>query len=144
MNKVYIDGSWYVVDATSGGTILSNNSEVLSYEFLLITEKEFSKYYTAEYYTELVCNKEIDVYSLLEYEFGGKKHDFVIQNQEELNKLVKYLFSSKEEKVSVQFLVLFDFGNSLTDEVEKAFKYNMISASYSYLENGNEIMLIRK
>ena len=143
-NKVYIDGNWYIVDATSGGTILSNNSEVLSYEFLLITEKEFSKYYTAEYYTELVCNKEIDVYSLLEYEFGGKKHDFVIESQEELNNIIKYLYSVKDEKITVSFFVDFQYGNSLNDELEKAFKANMIAASYSYLQNGNEIMIIRK
>ena len=36
-NKIYVDGNWYVIDATSDGTIVGEN-EVLSYEHFMISE----------------------------------------------------------------------------------------------------------
>ena len=58
-NKVKLDGVWYIVDATSGGTIVGNE-EVLTYKFFLITDKENEKSSIPEKgsYTDLTCTTD--------------------------------------------------------------------------------------
>ena len=63
-NKVKINGSWYVVDVTSGGTI-TNNEEVLTYKYFMITDAENEKENrpNANSYTDLICSKAYNVYA---------------------------------------------------------------------------------
>lgn len=143
-NKVYVDGSWYIVDATSGGTILGGEYEVLTYDFLLISEEIYQKEYIGETYTELTCNKVYDIYSTKEFEYNNEKYDFIINSQQELNTVVEYLYSVKDNQVTIEFKPDFNYGNSLLDEIEKAMKNNNIYGSYSYIESDNSFMLIRK
>lgn len=143
-NKVYIDGDWYIVDATSGGTIVSNKYELLTYKFLLTSEEIFNNYYIGETFTNLKCNKVIDNYKDKTFEYNYLTRDFVINSQEELNEIVGYLYSVQTKEVSIEFKPTFNYGDSLTDEITKAFKENMIYATYTYIEYEDSFMLIRK
>lgn len=42
-NKIYIDGAWYIVDATWGGTTINDN---INYKYFMMTDAEFSSYYS--------------------------------------------------------------------------------------------------
>lgn len=143
-NKVYIDGNWYIVDATSGGTIIADEFEVLTYEYLLTSEEKYQEHYTGETYTELKCKNEIDIYSLMEFEYENITYDYVVKSQQELNKIVDYLYSVNVSNISIEFRPTFDYGDSLLDEIEEAFKENSIYTSYSYIEHECSFMLIRK
>jgi hypothetical protein len=42
-NKIYIDGEWYIVDATWGGTTIDDS---INYKYVMMTDAEFSAYYS--------------------------------------------------------------------------------------------------
>ena len=65
-NKVKIDGRWYVVDVTSGGTLVGND-EVLSYRYFMITDKQNEKTSVPDKgsRTDLKCDTEFDVHAYL-------------------------------------------------------------------------------
>ena len=139
-NKVYVDGAWYIVDVTSDGTIINNQFEVLSYKYFLIDEVTYSKEYTGNTYTNIECNKKIDIYELSK--FNG--FDLKIDSQEELNKLVAYFNKGDNKKYTFEFELAFDFGESCLDEIKAAYNANSIVATYSYIDNGNIFMLIKQ
>lgn len=139
-NKVYVDGAWYIIDVTSDGTIISNQFEVLSYKYFLIDESTYSKEYTGRTYTNIECNKKIDIYELSK--FDG--FDLKIDSQEELNKLVAYFNKGDNKKYTFEFELAFDYGSSCLDEIKAAYNANKLVANYSYIDNGNIFMLIKQ
>ncbi len=118
-NKIYINGNWYIVDATSGGTILNRTNEILSLEFFLITDNIISKYYTASEYIVLDCQTEYDSYSEQKIFSSGQEYDFYVGSQTELNAVIKYFSEFAEKNKSVQFKISpdFDIGESPDDEI---------------------------
>ena len=143
-NKVYLDGNWYILDATSGGTVVGNQYEVLTYKFLLCSEKEYSEFYIGKNYTDLKCNNEIDVYEKHTFEYNLNTYDLVIKSQKELNDLVAYLYSVDSLMATIEFEPKFNYGDSLVDEITKAFKDNYIYTKYTYIGYDDSFMLIRK
>lgn len=98
-NKIYLDGKWYIADATSGGTIVGEK-EIYSLEFFLITDNEMEKYYVSDEYTALKCETEYNPYTdLITDETKG--YDLYIESYEELCAAMNYL-SKKEAKTTLQ------------------------------------------
>ena len=143
-NKVYIDGIWYIADATSDGTIIGNEYEVLSYNYFLISEDEYSIKYTETSNTNIICDSKVDIYENMTFTYKGSLYDYVIESQEELNDIVGYLYSGQTGNCTIEFELAFNYGNDLMDEIQTAFRNNNLSASYSYMNNGSIFMLIRK
>lgn len=142
-NKVYVNNKWYIVDATSDGTIISDEFEVLSYNYFLVDYAFYKKTYTETTYSNIKCIDSIDIYSLTTYKFNGNEYDLLIENQEELNVLVLYFESIDKQNLTIQFKASFDYGASLLDEVKKAYQENGLYKSYSYIEDENSFMLIK-
>ncbi|MBO4500697.1 MAG: hypothetical protein J5760_00540 [Clostridia bacterium] len=63
-NKVKLGGKWYIVDVTSGGTIVEND-EVLTYRYFMITDKQNEKTCKPDKgcHTDIKCTAEYDVYA---------------------------------------------------------------------------------
>lgn len=142
-NKVCIDDIWYILDATSGGTIVNDVFEILSYQYFLIDEKTMNKKYTATTYKELVCNVNYDYYKNYSYNYENKTNDYLIESQEELNQIIKYYNSNNKKNNTIEFKVLFDFGTSISDEIQKAYNAVNITGQFSYIENQSIIVLVK-
>ena len=141
-NKVYVNNAWYIVDVTSDGTIINNSFEVLSYNFFMVTEEEYSKEYTANDFTNIICDTEYNPYQLFKFTHLLDTYDYVITSQDELNKIIKYFVSSSQKNQTIEFVVSFDYGEDILDEIEKAYQANLIFSGFSYIINENKVMLI--
>ena len=142
-NKVYVNGSWYIADATGDGTIINGEFEVLNYHFFLTDTLTYQEHYTGENYNEIKCEKKINIFETMNYNYNNSTYDFYITSQEELNTLVKHFESVEKPKTAIQFFVAFDYGTSALDEVGNAYKVNGIYKSYSYVDNGDLFMLFK-
>ncbi len=108
-NYVKIDGTWYMVDTTAGdgGTPLPDvKIELVNYDFFLCpvnTYKENSGYDDSEYNYSGIWDSLLgdnnndetmtDVY--MDYDVNADKVDFVIEDFEELELLVEYMFEAE-------------------------------------------------
>ena len=121
-NKIYLDGSWYIVDATSGGTVVNGEYEVHSLCFFLITDAEMEKKYIGENHTELECNSEYDPFKSHFFTYLGTEYDLYIESQSELDILMRYFSSFDADGITVQFKIAdsFDIGESPVDELQAA------------------------
>lgn len=63
-NKAKLGGKWYIVDTTSGGTIVGDD-EVLTYRYFMLTDKQNEKISKPDKgsHTDIKCNTEYDVYA---------------------------------------------------------------------------------
>lgn len=143
-NKVYVDGKWYIVDVTSDGTIISNTFEVLSYKYFLVKEEDYKVRYTQKNSDTIECNNTYDIYSNMMFSYKQNTYDYVITSQSELNMLVGYFYSNTNTNYTVEFKLAFDYGDSILDEIKSAYSANHLYSSYSYIDNGNIFMLIKK
>ena len=144
-NKVYLNGKWYIADATSDGTIINNSFEVLTYKYFLIKESQYQEKYTGEVYQNIICDSEINIYEYQNFIHQGNTYDFVVKSQEELNILVAYLNDNDTSNQTIEFKIDFDFGESCLDEISKAYQANeLYGISYSYIDNQTSFMLIKK
>ena len=141
-NKININGKWYVIDATSGGIIVNNKYEILSYQYFLISENTMSLKYKSNKFVELVCTEDYDYYKDFYYSNNDQKCDLSIESQEELNGLIKYFESNKEKNKTIEFKVTFDFGKSISDEIQKAYSKLNISTQYSVIGDKNIFILV--
>ncbi len=142
-NKVYVDGKWYIVDATSNGTIVNEEFEILSYESYMVSEGAYEATYTGENYTDLLCVEDYDVYADGGFVYGQTEYDFVIGSQAELNALVAYFESFGKTKFTVEFKLDFDVGGSVQEELQEAYRANGLNGSFHYLEKDDVCTLIK-
>ncbi len=142
-NKVYLEGKWYIVDATSGGTIINESFEALSYQWYLLSEQTYSTEYTGENYTQLICAENYDPYANSGFTYGGVEHDFVVSSQAELNALIAYFESFEKGDFTVEFKVNFDVGNGVADELRTAYRENGLTGSYNYVEKEGVCLLVK-
>ncbi len=142
-NKVYVNGAWYVIDATSDGLIINDEFEVLSYEFFLVSEVSYNTLYTAENFTNIVCESDYNIYQESSFSYGGQAYDFVVSSQSELNILVAYFEGVGGANTTVEFQVGFEVGDSAADEVVKAYQANGMQAACAYIDNGTIFMLVK-
>ena len=142
-NKININGNWYIIDATSGGIIVNEKFEILSYQYFLISENTMSLKYKSNNFVELVCNNDYDYYNNFNYVNINKTTDFLIESQEELNELVKYFENIDSKNQTIEFKVTFDFGKSISDEIQKAYSKLNITTQYSIIGGSNIFVLVK-
>ncbi len=142
-NKVYVNSCWYIVDATSDGTIINGREEVLSYQYYLIDEATYSTLYTGTTFTEIRCTQTLNAYADMYFVYQNTTYDLVIESQEELDSLVGYFESLDGVGVTVEFLLSFEVGETAADEISKAYRNNGYLTGCSYIENGNVVMLFQ-
>ena len=141
-NKIFVDGKWYVIDATSDGTVLNNEFELLSYEYFLISEEEMrtsKNQYVGENYTNIECTTNYDPYANFTYD---GTHTYKVKSFIELKSIVKAFGEMSSKSKSVQILFDYDFIGSKSNEVSKAYNANLMSSSFSYSENGDIFTII--
>ena len=143
-NKVYLDEKWYIIDATSDGTILNNEFEVLSYKFFLIDETSFKTSYTGINFSNIICNNNYNYYENTFFTYDNIEYDFNITSQEELNIIINYFETQNIANSTIEFKIDFDFGDSCLDEIQLAYQTNNLSGAYFYINNPDSFMLIKK
>lgn len=142
-NKVYINNNWYIVDATSGGTIINESFEVLTYKYFLVSEEIYQEKYTGEMFLDLECNSVINVYEKMFFTYNEQLFDYNIDSQEELDVIIAYFEKANIKNSTIEFKINFDYGDSFMDEINLAYQNNHISASFYYIDNINSLMLIK-
>jgi hypothetical protein len=142
-NKVFVDDEWYIVDATGDGIIINDKYEVLSYEKFLISEVDFKDEYTETNTQNIKCVTEYNIYENMKFIYENITYDYSISSQEELDIIIAYLYSNTDTKITIEFELAFDYGASITDEIQKAYINNEIYSSYSYIPNDNIFMIIK-
>jgi hypothetical protein len=132
-NKIYLDGSWYIVDATSGGIIVNGENEVYSLAYFLITDAQMERRYVSEDYTALVCNKEYDPYKDHKITYLGREYDLYVESDTELNAVMHYFSAFSEQGATLQLKIAeeYNVGLSPMDEIQRACALNGVSISMS-------------
>ncbi|HKL73884.1 MAG TPA: transglutaminase domain-containing protein [Clostridia bacterium] len=107
-NKVYIDGKWYVVDATWGGTTLPNS---INYKYFMMTDSEFALYYLNPIiYGEF--EKATTSYNYYANNFING-HDTFIESMEEFATLINSFNSATTIKIRLSDSFLAQYNNNL-------------------------------
>ena len=142
-NKIYLDGSWYIVDATSGGVIV-NGSEIYSLVYFLITDSEMQKRYMGIDFTELKCDKEYDPFKDTKITYRGAQYDLYVESMTELNAVMSYCADfPRGSTLQIVIAESFNVGESPMDEINNAASRAGVSFT-KYLtdgENGEIITL---
>lgn len=142
-NKVYINGKWYIVDATSDGTVINKSYEILSYQRFLITEEEMEIKYTAEMYKDLVCNTTYEAYENIKYSLNNKQYDFYIESFDELVNVIKFYEQLNPVNCSLEVKIAFNYGSSIVDEIQNAYSKLKLQASFSHTINDDILIIIK-
>ena len=139
-NKIYINGHWYIIDATSDGTIIGGEHEVLSYAYFLITDEEMLKKYKGDEYNDLECNENYDVFANTSYKQLLLSSSYSCSNRAEVVAIINYFDANKKDNITIQFEINYEHSGDTTDEIREAFKLS--AKSHSYVVSGNIVMLI--
>ncbi|MDE6605412.1 MAG: hypothetical protein K2K85_05235 [Clostridia bacterium] len=105
-NKVYIDGSWYVLDSTWANEKYTYGSsqtrEVLKHNTLFMTEEQSGNQKDGAHYeiylgdySGYFAGSPYDVFANTFFKYGGNIYDMVIDNESELEILLKYVANTK-------------------------------------------------
>lgn len=118
-NKVCINNIWYVVDATSGGTIVEDN-EVVNHSYLFASEDFFGSMYVATTYTDIVAYGEYNIYEEMYFRYDGYVYDFNITSLSELGIIIKWYSENFDGKTTIDMHIDYKYEGTLADELKKA------------------------
>lgn len=141
-NKVYVDGDWYIVDATSDGTIIGGTHEVLSYAYFMISEATMKQKYTGKDYETYVCNKDYNIFEDQEIFVSGEYHSLSVKDNNELAEVFRYLKDNGESGVTIQVYLDYEFSD-VSIELSKASTKALYFSGYSQVNSGNIVMIIK-
>ena len=137
-NKVLINNAWYIVDCTSGGTIVNGTNEVLTHKFLLIDEDTYAPYYIEEV-NSLKDFKAIGKYNYYEYkevyDDDGTPLPLICNDENDLYKVIKYLYKYGSSTTTIDCYLNFDYGDSISDEVQRALNKIFSTKNISYFND---------
>lgn len=141
-NKVQIAGKWYIVDPTSGGTIIGSN-EILSHYFFMISSDEYKNYYIEEknMFSNIIVKDGYNIYNDL---YIGKedKKSIKVKSIEEAGSLFGALNTITENSSLEMYL---DFPVSdLKNTIQEIISCNKIDIKVNYLfynRNGKYIII---
>ena len=142
-NKVYIDNTWYILDATSDGLIINNSIEVLSYQFFLIDDKTMQSKYTGKKYNNLKCNDNYNYYEKYGFNYNEESYDYSIDSVTELANLIGYFNITNSVNDSIEFKINYNYGFTFNDDISDACSILKISNKFKYITNGNSIILMK-
>ena len=141
-NKVRIDNVWYIVDATSGGTIVEN-FEIMNHKYLFTNEDFYGSMFVATTYTDAVAYGEYNIYEEIYFTYDGYKYDFNITSQNELNMIIKWYISNFYENTTIDLRIAFDIGETIEDELKIAMKDTNLNYLVPILTD-NDVLLIKE
>ncbi|MBQ8292811.1 MAG: InlB B-repeat-containing protein [Bacilli bacterium] len=118
-NKVRINDMWYVVDATSGGTI-AEGKEVLTHKYLLVNDDFYGSEYVAETYTDLIAYGEYDIYQEMFFEYDGHLYDFNITSLNELKIILKWYAQNYSNDITIDMRISFSYEGDITSILTEA------------------------
>lgn len=144
-NKVRLGGLWYVVDATSGGTILNGATEIVNHRHFLITDADMAERYTADS-EEPIADAEYDYYNTQTFVFDGREYDAAADSRAELAVILRYFAVLVEEYGAGQtFDLRLDYAHSgVRDELSAASAGIGFGEgrTLQYITDGDAIILI--
>lgn len=141
-NKVFIDNNWYIVDVTSDGLVLNNSFEVLSYQHFLISDDEMKIKYTGKNFNNIICNTNYNSYDKMHFNLNNTQYSYKVNNTYQLSCIIKYYHYNKNNTTSIEFYLNFDYGTSITDELQLAYASIGVNFTSSYFLNNNIIIII--
>ena len=144
-NKVCVNGKWYVVDATSGGTIINSTYEVLTHRFFLITDDDFARLYQEDgkYYTDFVANGEYDYYDNFTYNYEDNDYKFKCTSQDDLVRVLKWLKTFDRTNFTVDVRLDFEY-SSISSLMSSAMGEARYTTGVTYTLDGDILLLIEK
>lgn len=123
-NKVYVDGKWYIIDATSGGIIVDNTEQFTS-TFFMIDTNTFNKYYVSDNQEvqKYECNDIYDIYNTLNLSFNAI---------EEAQNIFNEIVSKASTNCTFELCFNFDVADPVA-LLQTLIDNSPIQANYSYL-----------
>lgn len=105
-NKVFIDGVWYIVDATWSNVRSTGNTELFTHDYLLISTPQSSPGSehiedTADTLPYYAPDGGYNYFSNSYFEIGGYKGNYYIGDAEELHMLVDFVSLKTDAEVTV-------------------------------------------
>lgn len=141
-NKINIDGKWYIVDATSDGTIIGQH-EILSYKYFLVSDDVMKQKYTAINYDNIICNNNYNYYTNYHFTYDNKQYDFSISSFEELKIILAYFYSNSNNDITIEFEIKYDYEGNLGSEINKALHSIGIAPLLTYTGDASNFTLIK-
>lgn len=158
-NKVRVDGEYYIIDATSGGTIVRDD-EVLTHKYFMLSDSKFKELtakgtelegnyfvgYEGTSHVDKVAQTDYNVYLDIVIEYELTQFDMVISSQEELNTLFEIYKEMKDEYTTKSFTIDvyidFDYGGDITDEINIATDLILLMSYSLSFDKGYLILLV--
>lgn len=152
-NKVKLGNNYYVIDATSGGTIVGQN-EALTHKYFMISDQKFKELtqknnigdpnyfagYEASDHLDKVAQTENNFYNAITVTIGEYSYDLYVESEEDLDSLVSAAGFLAEQNSGISFtvdlFVAFDYGEGISDELQGG------TATYSYAFEKGYLILI--
>ena len=143
-NKVCINNSWYVVDATSGGSIINESFEVLTHRFFMITDENFSEIYQEDgkYYPDFDANGVYDYYDNNYYEYEGHTYKYRCESKSDLVRVLKWFKDSDGTNLTVDVELDFTYGD-FSSLMSSAMSEARYTSSINYSLDGKILLLIK-
>ena len=152
-NKVRLGNNYYVIDATSGGTIMEGD-EALTHKYFMISDQKFKELtqkenvgdpdyfagYEASDNLDKVAQTEYNIYEDITVTIGEYSYDLYVDSQQNLDSLLSAISFLAEQNSGISFTVdifiAFEYGEDITDELTGG------SVSYSYHFDKGYLILI--
>lgn len=153
-NKVYSEGSWYVVDTTWAVKRYpdsNSNIEILQHQYLFMSEltsgnnkggKHYEKY--TGLYTGYYAGEDYNLYANTFFEYKDRLYDYVIDSAEELQALVDYYKQEYGYRLMSGKYIMIDIScakNQLDSYIKTLDKGQISQYRYSYQEFNSKLML---
>lgn len=94
-NKVYVDGLWYVLDATHGDqpAVINNiEYEIVTFDQFLITDaKKAALGYSSTKFSQFVCNTTFNYFETFKISYNGATTDLLIDSSSDAEVLLNYI-----------------------------------------------------
>ena len=141
-NKVYVDGDWYIVDATSDGTIIGGTHEVLSYAYFMISDATMKQKYTGKEYETYVCSKDYNIFETQTINVNDNVYSLSVKSNNELANVFSFLKDHGESGTTIQVYLDYEFSDVAT-ELSKASAKALYLKSYSQINSDNIVMIVK-
>ncbi len=92
-NKVFVEGKWYLVDATSGN-LLYGDKEFIDYNYLLFSQENFG--YTGQSFENIIANENYNIFDIMTIEYMGDEVSLQIESKAEFDNLL-FIFEELTE-----------------------------------------------
>lgn len=160
-NVVKVNGNYYVIDATSGGTIIGT-VEALSHKYFMISDSKFKALsakdatdtqpafdgFEASSHIDKVCQSDdYEIYAGIVVLYGTEEFDMVIESQTELNALLVIVKEMSENvqndgvSFTIDAKIDFNYGEDFMQAMSLATQQANLMCSFSF-DKGYLIIIV--